>query len=155
MRNAVENALYYAARKSEQNMSAALDACTHDFVLRTPAFNSLLSGRDEVLSGMAFFFALFPDYFVEAEETLSNDRSVIMVGHVKLTPDFSTLGFNGKGAPARIDFCARFDVEGALLCRETFLIDLPELCQQSSLSLPHMLDITQRQQLMSAGGQKQ
>lgn len=150
MRNATENAIFYAARKSEQDMPAALEACTADFELVTPAFNSRLSGRENVLGGMALFFALFPDYFVEADETIANDHCVIMVGHVRLTPNFAAVGLKGEGRTARLAFSARFETHGGLIRKETFLIDLPDLCHQSGLPLSHMLRIAEREHVIAA-----
>lgn len=145
MKSALENALYYAARKSEQNMAAALEACTEDFELISPPFGRTMKGRDDNLSGMAQFFALFPDYSVEPSSTLASDDHVLMVGHVTLTPNLTLLGVPGEAKSARLAFSAAFETRGNLLARETFVLDLVDLCAQSGLPLSVALMATGRQ----------
>ena len=146
MKSSIENAEYYAARKSEQDMGSALKACTTDFELISPPFGRTMKGVEENLDGMAQFFALFPDYNVEADCTLNSDTNVLMVGHVSLTPNFDLLQIPGQPKTARLAFSAAFETRENLLCRETFIVDLVDLCSQSNLPLDRALDLFGRRQ---------
>ena len=135
MRTARQNALYYADRKSEQNMRAALEACTQDFELCSPPFGRTMRGADENIKGMSGFFAIFPDYKVEPGHILCDETCVLMTGYVCLTPNAKTLGLPAPLKSARLAFSAAFETRNNLLSRETFLVDLVDLCKQSGLPL--------------------
>ena len=150
MKTALDNALYYAARKSEQNMAAALDACTADFVLHSPPFGSTLCGTEENFVGMAQFFALFLDYTVHAEHTAEGPGCLIMAGKVSMTPHLAYLGLPGVGRRATVEFTATFETRGERLAREVFLLDIVELCNQSGLSLAALLDVLNRRHDLAA-----
>ncbi len=135
MRTAVENALYYGEKKSEQNMEAALTACTEDFTLYSPPFNVTLCGRDENLRKMTRFFQVFPDYNVITEHTATGENFVVLTGRVQMTPNFSMLKISGSGRKAEVDFSAAFTLRDNLLLKETFLLDIVDLCHQSRLPL--------------------
>src|SRR3954463_4651789 len=61
-RSGLESAAHYGAAKSQQNISAALEACTPDFTIETVPFGTVARGADEVAYDLAVFFHLFPDY---------------------------------------------------------------------------------------------
>jgi hypothetical protein len=144
MRTAIENALFYGQKKSEQNMKVALEACTKDFTLFSPPFGANMNGVEENLRGMGLFFQIFPDYNVIAEHTLMGENFVAMTGKVQMTPDFSYLKLAGKGKKATIDFSAAFDLRGSLLLKEIFLLDIVDLCKQSGLPLEVALQVFKR-----------
>ena len=107
---ALENALYYAEKKSEQNMAAALEACTEDFILYSPPFGANLRGTKENLREMAKFFQFFPDYNVTTEHTAVGENCVILTGRVRMTPSFSMVGLPNLAEE-------RSDVYGIVLMR--------------------------------------
>ena len=141
MRTALENALYYAEKKSEQNMAAALEACTEDFILYSPPFGANLRGTKENLREMAKFFQFFPDYNVTTEHTAVGENCVILTGRVRMTPSFSMVGLPNLGKKAEVDFSATFALRGSLLQKETFLLDIVDLCNQSGLPLDVAMNI--------------
>jgi len=131
----LENALWYAAQKSRQDMAAALEACTDDFVLESPSFNVRLVGREQNLKKMDEFFAAFPDYDVVSEHTALGEGCVVLTGRVRMTPSGPLLGLVTNGKRAEVPFSAMFETRGNLLSREVFLIDAVELCAQTGLPL--------------------
>jgi hypothetical protein len=135
MKTAIENALYYGAKKSEQNMKAALEVCTEDFTLYTPTFGANFQGVEDNLQGMSVFFKMFPDYNVIADYTAIGQDFVNLTGRVQMTPDFSFFKLEGTGKKATIDFSASFTLRGGLLSKETFILDILGLCKQSGLPL--------------------
>ena len=141
MRTALENALYYAEKKSEQNMKAALEACTEDFTIYSPPFGVTLRGAEENLREMTKFFRFFPDYNVITEHTAIGENCVILTGRVQMTPNFSIIGLPNLGKKGEVDFSATFAIRGNLLFKEIFLLDIVDLCQQSGLPLDTALNI--------------
>jgi hypothetical protein len=144
MRTAIENALHYGQKKSEQNMKVALEACTEDFTIISPPFGAYLSGRDENLRGMGIFFQIFPDYNVITEHIAMSENFVAMTGKVQMTPDFSFLKMHGTGKKATVDFSAAFTLRGQLLLKEIFLVDIVDICKQSGLPLEVALQVFKR-----------
>ena len=105
------------------------------FTLYSPSFGANLKGADEALIGMNFFFIIFPDYNVLTEHTAVGEDFVNLTGKVELTPNFTFLKLTGKAHKASIDFSAALIIRDNLLLKETFLVDIISLCNQSGLPL--------------------
>jgi hypothetical protein len=141
MRNAVQNALWYVEKKSEQNVQAALEICTDDFVVYSPSFGVDLRGVKENLRGMKRFFSFFPDYKLTPELIATGDGCVILTGRAQMTPDFSRAGLRYSGKKVEVDFSAAFVLRGELLSKETFLLDIVQLCEQSGYALVSVVEL--------------
>lgn len=137
----LQNTLYYAEQKSKQNVENALSVCAEDFVLDSPPFGAMLIGKSANRIALTRFFAIFPDYQVNTEHALHQRDCVILTGQVRLTPDFSLLGFSGQSQTAKLPFSCMFKVENSLIKKEVFLLDVVDLCAQTRMPLLAVLDL--------------
>ena len=123
----------YAAAKSRQDVEAALDLCTEDFVLDTVAFGIRGVGSDAVAAQLRVFFATFPDYRVVIEGQAAADETVAAWGtlHATMRGALGSIAANGRACA--LPFACVFELRGDRLAAERFFFDLSTMCEQLAL----------------------
>jgi hypothetical protein len=136
----VEVARRYGRAKSRQDIAAALDCCTDDFVLEAPAFRTRSVGRVETEWDLGVFFELFPDYEFVCSGAASGEGAVVLWGWACMTwsgrlPAALGLPRGLRLRPARIELPAVsvFSIRDGLLTSERFHFDLSDFCAQLGL----------------------
>ena len=124
----------YAAAKSKADVETALQWCTDDIALETLPFQITANGHDEMRSQLAAFYTVFPDYDVQAEDTVEEGDRVFTWGTVSATMhgDFGSIAATGRSFT--VPFSCVFDVRDGLVARERFYFDLNHLCEQLDVS---------------------
>ncbi len=128
----------YGAAKSQQDVEAALAACSDDFVLDTPAFGTTARGKEEARAQLGLFFTAFPDYRVELEGIAAEGRSVACWGTAHLTFAGPLLDLRPTGRSATLPFVSVFACEPSAVRAERFHVDLATLCAQLGVPLAEM-----------------
>lgn len=138
----VELAKQYGRAKSRQDVEAALDCCTEDFVLDTVPYRTLATGRTEVAWDLRVFFELFPDYEFACAGSAEGEGSVVLWGYARMTwsgrlPQAFGIplprGFRLPRRRIEVPAVAVLDVRDGLLSKERFYFDMKDFCRQLGL----------------------
>lgn len=119
----------YARAKSRADVPGALAVCAPSFVLDTPAFGLASRNRDESVGLLHAFFHAFPDYGVRVDALTFGPATAACWGtaHMTLAGPFLHVGPTHR--TATIPFASAFDFVDDRIARETFFIDLVQLCE--------------------------
>lgn len=123
----------YGAAKSEQDIGAALAACSDDFALETVSMGVETHGRAETEQQLELFFAAFPDYGVTMDGLTASNGVVTCWGRVRMSWKGAFLGHGPTGRTAELPYFCVFPCAAGALTGERFFFDLASLCEQIGL----------------------
>ena len=122
------------AAKSKQDVEQAVSVQHEEMILRTPAFGSVATGKNENVSALNIFFTWFPDYEVEIHGHAGDGQQLSVWGRVRMTWSEQFLGVSPNGHRVDLPVFMQFTFKENLIASELFFFDLSELCAQSGVS---------------------
>ena len=128
----------YARAKSRADVAGALAVCAPSFVLDTPAFGLASRNRDESVGLLQAFFHAFPDYGVAVDALTFGPAAAACWGTARMTLAGPFLHVEPTHRTATIPFASAFDFVDDRIARETFFIDLVQLCDALGVAVDDM-----------------
>ncbi len=128
----------YARAKSSADVAGAMAVCAESFVLDTPAFGIASRNRDETVGHLGAFFHAFPDYGVRVTATTFGPATAACWGTARMTLKGNFLHLAPTNRTAEIPFASAYDFVDGKIGRETFFIDLAQLCDGIGVGIEDM-----------------
>jgi hypothetical protein len=128
----------YARAKSSADVAGAMAVCAESFVLDTPAFGIASRNRAETVGHLGAFFHAFPDYGVRVIATTFGPAVAACWGTARMTLAGPFLHLAATNRTAEIPFASAYDFVDDRIGRETFFIDLAQLCDGIGVGIEDM-----------------
>lgn len=128
----------YARAKSRADTAGALAVCAPAFVLDTPAFGIASRNREETVGHLHAFFQAFPDYGVRVAATTFGPATAACWGTARMTLAGPFLHLPATHRTAEIPFASAYEFVDDRIGRETFFIDLAQLCDGIGIGIDDM-----------------